>query len=169
VGPKKNKNKNKPKKTFARTHAAAHDCAYDSPKICMWHLTKRMRMLCRAWLAGLSEASPEMVPHPLPSREQLAAMTHDLPLQCEAFVDEPELYVAHLQASPHLSFSDETRLFFTFLSIQGQRLSLHATPSWTSPSCRYRAPRQAVSLLTLTCSGYCHRARDETELCFRYP
>lgn len=88
-GSKKNKNKNKPKKTFARTHAAAHDCAYDSPKICMWHLTKRMRMLCRAWLAGLSEASPEMVPHPLPSREQLAAMTHDLPLQCEAFVDEP--------------------------------------------------------------------------------
>lgn len=72
---------------------------YDSPKICVWHLAKRMRMLCREWLAGLSEASPETVPHPLPSREQLAAMTHDLPLQCEAFVDEPELYVAHLQAS----------------------------------------------------------------------
>lgn len=52
----------------------------------------------REWLAGLHRASPEQVPHELPDEAALADLTADLPLRLVAFTDEPELYLAHLQA-----------------------------------------------------------------------
>lgn len=56
--------------------------------------------LGRQWLnKQLHEKDPEMVPHPLPDQDQLAALIADLPLHIVEYVDEDKLYMVLLQVS----------------------------------------------------------------------
>jgi SAM-dependent methyltransferase len=53
--------------------------------------------LGRQFVASLHKNEPEIVPHPLPNREQLEAFADDFDLCLELFQDEPNFYLAVLK------------------------------------------------------------------------
>lgn len=53
--------------------------------------------LGRTWLEGYAAANPQVVPHSLPTRDELEAMTVDLPLTLVTFRDELRMYLARLK------------------------------------------------------------------------
>lgn len=58
----------------------------------------------RQWHDQLRAKEPQLVPHALPGGAELAALTHDLPLEVTHLVDQQQLYLAVLQVPDHYKY-----------------------------------------------------------------
>jgi hypothetical protein len=54
----------------------------------------------KAWLKGLHDKEPDMVPHELPDQQQVDDMIADLPMRLVSYTEEADFYCVVLQVLP---------------------------------------------------------------------